>query len=109
MNDTPQSPPMQVSLIDWRAFRKNSLLGFASVRLGALLIRDLTVHAANGKRWVGLPAKPRLAAGGDVMKDERGKALYTPVLEWSNRDTADRFSNAVIAAISREHPGAVDA
>ena len=98
-------PPMQVSLIDWRPFRRNSLLGFASVRVGALVIRDVTLHSSNGKRWVGLPAKPRLASGGEVMKDERGKIVYTPVLEWSRRETADRFSCAVIDEVEREHPG----
>ena len=107
MNDSP--PPMQVSLTDWRPLRRNSLLGFASVRVGALLIKDITLHVANGKRWAGLPAKPRLSAGGEVMKDAKGKVLYTPVMEWTNRDTADRFSNAVIDAVAREHPDDVNA
>jgi hypothetical protein len=108
MNDIPP-PPMQVSLTEWRPLRRNSLLGFASIRVGALLIKDVTVHASNGKRWAGLPAKPRIASGGEVMKDDKGKILYTPVMEWTNRETADRFSNAVIAAVSREHPHDVDA
>jgi hypothetical protein len=100
---------MQVSLTDWRPLRRNSLLGFASIRVGALVIKDVTLHSSNGRRWAGLPAKPRMSQGGEIMKDERGKVLYTPVLEWSNRETADRFSNAVIAAVEREHPGDLDA
>lgn len=108
MNASPP-PPMQVSLTDWRPLRRNSLLGLASIRVGALLIKDVTVHASNGRRWTGLPAKPRIATGGEVMKDDKGKILYTPVMEWSSRETADRFSNAVIAAVEREHPGDLDA
>jgi hypothetical protein len=98
---------MQVSLTDWRPLRRNSLLGFASIRVGALVIKDVTLHSSNGRRWAGLPAKPRINAGGEVMKDDRGKILYTPVLEWANRETADRFSNGVIAAVEREHPDAL--
>ena len=64
---------MQVSLTDWRPLRRNSLLGFASIRVGALLIKDVTLHSNKGKRWAGLPAKPRINAGGEIMKDERGK------------------------------------
>ena len=102
MND--ESPrPLQVTLIDWRPLRRNSLLGFASVQAGALIIRDITLHTTYGKYWAGLPAKPRLASGGDVMKDERGKILYTPIMEWANKQTADRFSDAVIAAVREDH------
>ena len=36
---------MQVSLTDWRSLRRNSLLGFASIRVGALLIKDVTLHS----------------------------------------------------------------
>ena len=96
-------PPMQVSLIDWRPLRRNSLLGFASVRLGALVLRDVTVHASNGHYWAGLPAKPRLT-GTETTKDERGKVLYTPIMEWASKQTADRFSDAVVAALQKEHP-----
>jgi hypothetical protein len=99
---------MQVSLTEWRPLRRNTLLGFASVRVGALMIHDVTLHAASGKRWTGLPAKPRLAPDGTAMRDDKGKILYTPVIAWTNRDTADRFSNAVIAAVDREHPGDAD-
>jgi len=108
MNDQAL-PPMQVSLTDWRPLRRNSLLGFASIRVGALLIKDVTLHSNKGKRWAGLPAKPRINAGGEIMKDERGKILYTPVIEWTNRETADRFSNAVIAAVESLHPGDLNA
>ena len=107
MNDAPK--PMNVSLLDWRPFRKNSLLGFAKIRLGALKMSDITVHANHGRRWVGLPARPILGTDGKVQTDERGKVKYAPILEWDNRDTGDRFSEAVIAAIAREHPHDVDA
>lgn len=101
--DAESPPAMPVSLVEWRPLRRNSLLGFASVRLGAMILRDVTVHHDSGSYWAGLPAKPRLAKGGETMKDEKGKVLYTPVVEWANKQTAKRFSDGVIAAVQKEH------
>ena len=106
---TDQPKPMNVALLEWRAFRKNSLLGFAKIRLGALKMSDLTVHASHGKRWVGLPARPVLGQDGKPQTDDKGKVRYAAILEWDNRDTGDRFSEAVIQAIEREFPGATSA
>jgi hypothetical protein len=33
-----------------------------------------------------------------------GKPVYVPVLEWANRDLADRFSATVIALLRQAHP-----
>ena len=108
MSESTPKPAMSVSLLEWKPLRSNSLLGFASVRLGALKLRELTVHASNGRRWVGLPARPQIDKAGVAKRDGKGKIQYSPVLEWDNKDTADRFSSAVIAAIEREHPGALN-
>ena len=78
-------------------------------RLGALKMSDLTVHASHGKRWVGLPARPVLGQDGKPQTDDKGKVRYAAILEWDNRDTGDRFSEAVIQAIEREFPGATSA
>ena len=46
-----------------------------------------------------------LETDGSVYRGTDGKPKYTPILEWTNRDTSDRFSSAVIAAIEQDHPG----
>lgn len=95
---------MAVTLLAWKPLRKNSLLGFASIELrGSLIIDDVTVHESNGKRWASLPSKPMLS-GLTVKTDAAGKPVYIPVLKWKDRDTSDRFSMGVIAAIEAEHP-----
>jgi len=40
------------------------------------------------------------------MRDARGKVLYTPLIEWEDKETRDRFSAGVIQAVETQHPGA---
>jgi len=100
---------MQISLTDWRAMRRNSLRGFASVRIGGLLVRDISVHNSHGKRWASLPSKPLINGEGVAKRTDAGKIQYVPILEWSRRELSDEFSEAVIEALEREHPGSTSA
>lgn len=99
---------MPVEVRAWKAMRKGTLLGFLTVRLGkALLIKDLTLHRhENGRLWVGFPGKPVLDASGTQKINERGKPDYVTILEWLDTESRDRFSEAVVAAVERAHPGA---
>lgn len=97
---------MPIALLAWKPIKKNTLRGFANVRLGAALsIKDVAVHTKNGKRWASLPSKPMLGADGNAKRSDDGKVQYVPILEWLDREVADRFSAGVIAAVEREHPG----
>ena len=108
MSDTPV-PAMQLALIDWKPVARNSLRGFAAVRLGkSLIIRDITIHCSSGRRWAGMPGKPLLQSDGTAKLGNNGKPTYVPVMEWATKDAADRFSEAVIAAVEREHPHATE-
>jgi hypothetical protein len=101
---------LPVSLIGWKAVTKNTLRGFASVRIGkALIIRDVPVHCSHGKRWASMPSKPLLDSAGAALRDDRGKIKYAPLIEWADREASDRFSEGVIEAVERENPGATQA
>jgi hypothetical protein len=63
---------------------------------------------SNGKSWVNLPAKPVLDRDGHHKTGPDGKPAYTAIVQWRSRDLSDRFSEAVIKAIRRMHPGALD-
>lgn len=98
---------LPVSLLDWKPLVKNSLRGFAGVRVGkTLILRDVSVHCANGRRWAMPAAKPQMSADGTVRRDEKGKIKYVPIVEWATKEAADAFSESVIEAIEREHPNA---
>ena len=94
--------PMPVKLLEWRAMERNTLRGFARVSVGALEITDVTVHVSGDRRWASLPAKPQIDKEGGVIKKD-GKTQYAKVIAWLNKETQDRFSEAVIAAIEETH------
>jgi hypothetical protein len=88
----------------------NTLRGFVTVVIPEIRLRilDLTVHEKNGSRWVGLPAKPQIDRDGTVRKDDRGRTLYTTVVEFTNKKVRDAFSARVIKALLEFAPAAFD-
>lgn len=97
---------MQVSLLSWKSMPRNSLRGFATIRLGkSLSIKDVAIHSSHGRRWAQLPSKPMIDRDGAPQRDDKGKIKYVPLLEWLDRAVADDFSNSVIQAVEREYPG----
>jgi hypothetical protein len=55
---------------------------------------------------VGLPAKPLITRNGQVKRDERNKIVYSAILEFTDRETRDAFSDRVIAALLTRFPDA---
>ncbi len=98
---------MPVQILEWKSIPRNSLLGFAVIKLGALKIHDVAVHTSHGKYWAQLPAKPQVTSSGEVRKSPEGKIQYAKMLEWDTREASDRFSASVIAALKEAHPQAL--
>jgi hypothetical protein len=95
---------MPVKILEWKPFRKNSLLGFVAIQLGALKIKDITVNLSNERRWCGLPAKPMIDNSGAAVRTDQGKIRYVPILEWETKGAHDRFSESVLAALEEAYP-----
>jgi len=92
-------------LLEWRAFRKNTLHGFAVVELpSGLVIRDVTIHEKNSKWWASLPSRPVLDVGGRQVTNPAGHKQYAALLGWRDRALADRFSVAVVDLVRAQHP-----
>ena len=48
-----------MKILDFKPFSKNTLLGFFDLELDSgLILSGCALHEKNGKRWIGLPAKP---------------------------------------------------
>ena len=93
----------RMRLIEWRPLL--TLRGFATLELpSGLIVREVTVHEKNGKWWVGLPAKAQIDRDGQVIKNEVGNIQYAAILNWRDRDLADRFSDTVVALVRVAHP-----
>ena len=46
---------------------------------------------------------------GAVMKDDRGKIGYSPIIEFRDRDSRDKWTSAVVDAVRLAHPEALEA
>jgi hypothetical protein len=102
---------MSAEITDWRGLRKNTLRGFATVKLPTirLEIRDCAVHQFNGRTWVSMPARPMVdQSGNPVMNERTGKQDYFSFLRFTTRDAHDQFERQVIAELRRLHPDALD-
>jgi hypothetical protein len=89
---------------DFQPRASNSLRGFITLQFipSGLALRDCTLHEKDGRRWIGLPAKPQIDSEGRVRKDlTTGKTLYTPVIEIPGKAERERFQQAALAAVDR--------
>jgi len=106
MSDTSDRPRMRLEA--FKPIARGALRGFATVRLpNGLVITDVTVCVSHGKTWASLPSKPVLDRDGRHV-EEGGKKKYASILSWSDRDTADRWSAAVVDLVRQYHPDAID-
>lgn len=103
---------LTVTVTDFRPYHRNTLRGFATVHVDELklTIHDLAVHQHdNGKRWVGLPAKPVIDSSGVAKRNAEGKLEYAKLLSFDSRGVSDAFSEAVIAALLEFESSALNA
>ena len=100
---------LTITCESWKPLQRNTLRGFATVVIGELELRltDVAVHAKGDRRWAQLPARPWVRNGVLVTGDD-GKIQYSPILEFARREVADAFSRAVIDAILRVDPHALE-
>jgi hypothetical protein len=90
---------------EFTAVTRNTLLGFARVRLpSGLVVHDCAVHVHDGRAWVSPPAKAMLSRDGVQMKDAAGKLMWSPIISFASRELRDRFIDSVLAALRASHP-----
>ena len=95
-------------ILDFRSVPKNSLVGFAKVEFPSrMVINDITILTGERGPWASPPSKPQLDRDGNVLRDQNGKIRYSPIIEFADRETRTRWSNAVIDALRAAHPEAL--
>ena len=98
-----------ISCHAFRPLRRNTLVGFANINELRLEICDIAIHVKGNSRWAQLPAKPMIDKDGVAIRDrETGKISYSTIFEFTDRATRDAFSHAVIEAVLRVFPDALE-
>jgi hypothetical protein len=90
----PSGGHQEIVITDWRPHQKNSLRAFFSATLpSGLILHDLMLHEKDKVRWVGFP--------GREWVNQSGEKQYARFVEFTSRAVADRFRDALLAAIDR--------
>jgi hypothetical protein len=106
LSDTAARPGLR--LVSFKAVRKGTLVGFATVELPiGLTIIDCPICFSNGKAWATPPGKLQTDKDGQPIRNERGKLAYSQILEWRNRRLRDAFSERVVELVRKHDPGAL--
>jgi hypothetical protein len=102
------SGKLTIKCVAWRALRRNSLRGFATVKIEEmrLAVHSVAVHEKNGKAWAQLPSQPWIKDGAHVKGDD-GKPQYSPLFEFDSIAVHDAFSDAVVRAVLAYDPRAL--
>jgi hypothetical protein len=104
-----QGGKLSVRIADFKPSRRNTLVGFANIRIPELHleIRDVTVQQKGDARWAALPARPQLDSSGTPIRNAvTGKIAYATLFEFLDWQTRDALSRAVIAALLEHAPDA---
>jgi hypothetical protein len=57
-----------------------------------------------GSRWLAMPSVKQLDRDGNPRLDANGKALWSPIIEFADRATQDRFRDMVLDLLRASHP-----
>src|SRR3954470_7610077 len=89
----PESDWPPITCLALKLHVAGSLLAFVDLHIPSwrLKIFGCTFHKTNGKFWVGLPGKPQIDSEGTVLRDERNKFKYTPVVVFDDGVTLYSF------------------
>jgi hypothetical protein len=99
-----------IEILEWKPVRKGPLRGWATLKIERMhqKIHDVGIFEQDGKRWANLPSKPMIGRDGMVLKDTAGKTRYQPTIEWTDKETIERFNAAVVQELLTRFPGAFD-
>jgi hypothetical protein len=89
--------------LEWRPVERNTLRGFAEIKVvpWRLIMDGVAVHERDGRSWVQLPARPQIDKDTGTVVRDGAKIQYAKVLEFDDREIANRFSDAVVAAVKK--------
>jgi hypothetical protein len=103
------SGKLTVRCLAWRPLCRNTLRGFATVKIEELRLafHEVAIHQKNDRAWAQLPSQPWIKDGTLVRGDD-GKVRYQPLHEFDNAAIRNAFSDAVVRAVLEFDSRALD-
>jgi hypothetical protein len=103
-------PRLTVKVETYTPRRSGALICSCTVIVPEMRLRviDATVFQSHGERWCGLPGKPQIDKDGQARRDDRSNVVYSPVIQFTDRDVRDAFSDRVIEPLLEAYPDAFD-
>lgn len=84
---------MDVKIIKYRSFEKNTLQGFCDVLVNGLKIKDCSHHRKNDQEWVNFPSK---------SYESEGKTKWYSLIQFEDKADHWKFQETAMAALE-EH------
>ena len=91
---------MTLKCTDFRRYTSGTLLGFGTFENTdtGMAIGDCPIHEKNGKRWVGMPARPMLDRDRNLIT-EGGKVQYAQVITFTTKEARDVWVGQALRAL----------
>ena len=84
--------PREMRVSDWKPMEKGTLRAFFTIEMpSGLILHDCMLHEKGSARWIGLPARQ--------YQKSSGATAWAPVVEFRDRQTADRFRDQCLRAL----------
>jgi DNA-binding cell septation regulator SpoVG len=91
--------------LDCQERRSGALRAFAKVKLpSGVIMHGIAILVGQHGPYAMPPSTPMIGRDRMVVKNGNGKTVYQPVVEFTTKEAAKRFSDAVIEAIRASNP-----
>jgi hypothetical protein len=83
-----------------------TVLAFLSAEQpSGMIVNDMKLMVGpKGRRWIAMPSVKQLDREGAPRLDANGKPMWSPIIEFVDRATADRFGEMILVALRSQYP-----
>jgi hypothetical protein len=100
---------MPIIVTEFKPINAGAMRGFVDAHLpSGMILHRCSVFAKGDKVWAAPPSKQVIGRDGTVQRTADGKARYEATVSFTDRATQEKWSAAVIEALSLAYPDALE-
>jgi hypothetical protein len=104
----PSATPRTMKIKKFTPFRNEAgtVLGFLSIQTpSGMIVNDAKLMIGpKGRRWIAMPSLKQLDRDGNPRLDAHRKPMWSPIIEFVDRATADRFGEMILLTLRSQYP-----